>query len=112
MSNTTPDWSKNEFLGYLFQYCANADYVEQEEEKAFILSKIDRDVLEKMQGEFSADKDYERVQKIVAAVEKHFPSEQGKESLVNEIKALFLSDGKFDILERNIFLGLKRLLNA
>ena len=30
--------------------------------------------------------------------------------LINEIKELFLSDGEYDILEKNIFKGLKHIL--
>jgi hypothetical protein len=112
MSNTTPDWSKKEFLGYLFLYCAHADYVEKEEERSFILSKIDEPVLQKMRPEFEADKDYDRVQKIVTTAEKHYPSDSGKEGLVDEIKNFFLSDGEFDMLERDIFRGLKRLIGS
>ena len=111
MSNTTPDWSKNQFLGYLFLYCANADYIEQEAEKSFILSKISDEVFQEMHAEFDKDSDYDRVQKIASAVEKHYPTETGRDSLVAEIKDLFLSDGEFDLLERNIFLGLKKLIS-
>lgn len=111
MSNTTPDWNKNEFLGYLFLYCSNADYVERDEERQFIQSKIDKEVYKKMRIEFDHDKDYQRIQKIVDTVEKHYSSEDEKEGLIAEIKDLFLSDGKFDILEINIYRGLKRLFS-
>ncbi|MCB0651801.1 MAG: hypothetical protein KDC85_11040 [Saprospiraceae bacterium] len=110
MSDKMPNWSKNEFLGYLFMYCAHADYIETEEEKDLIKSKIDKEVYQKIHQEFDGDNDYESIEKIVAAAGKYYPTPEAKEILVSEIMKLFLSDGTFDTMERNIFLGLKRLI--
>ena len=106
----TTNWSKAEFKAYLLLFCANADFIESEEEKEFIKSKIDTETYNRIHKEFDADNDYQGIQKIMWTAKKHDYSKEQIDVLMEDIKVLFLSDGEYDTLERNLMIGLKRLL--
>lgn len=110
MKENVSIWSKEELQAYLFIYCAHADFVEKKEEKDMILSNVDRTTFNKIHQEFDEDTDYQRIQKILAATENYYKSRAQKDKLIEEIMALFLSDGKFDTLEKNLLRELKRLI--
>ena len=110
MSEGSTNWTKKELKAYLLFYCANADFIETEEEKELIQSKIKEDKLNKIYKEFKNDNDYQRIQKIQSTIEDKEYSQSEIDSLILDITNLFLSDGKYDQLEENIFLGLKRIL--
>lgn len=110
MSNTKPNWSKEDLRIYILIYCAKADFNESNIEVDFIKSKLQNSDYDKLHAEFEADNDYQSIQKIQAALNYHGYSEKEVNSLFTEIKALFLSDGKYDQLEQNLLLGLKRIL--
>jgi len=110
MSERSTNWTKNELKAYLLLYCANADFIESEEEKELIRSNINDEKFTEIQQQFENDNDFQRIQKIQSSVVELQYSPSEIDSLIEEIKNLFLSDGKYDLLEENIFLGLKRLL--
>ena len=112
MSEINPHFSKDEFHAYLLFYCANADFVEQEEEMEFIKSKTENEVFEKMHKQFQKDNDFQRIQKIERTLDALEYTKEQKELLLEEIQALFMSDGKFPILERNAYLGLKHIFGV
>lgn len=53
--------------------------------------------------------DYQSLQKIIKGVEYH--NSDDLKLLFADIKTLFLSDGEYDIMERNMFLYLKKILS-
>ena len=110
MKDFTTDWSKEELKAYLLLYCAHADIVESEEEKQLIISKVGEDKYEEIHKEFENDNDYQSIQKIKSTLERYDYSEDELDLLFYEIKQLFLSDGEYDTLERNIEMGLKHIL--
>lgn len=110
MSDTQTNWSREEFEAYLLFYAANADFIESNAEKKLIHSKVSETAYSKMHAEFEKDNDYNRIQKIIATVERFELSKEEIEVLLNEVAQLFEADGKIDILEREYFIGLKRLL--
>lgn len=110
MSENTTNWRKDELEAYLLFYCANADFVESEDEKKFIHSRVSDEVYSKIHLEFIKDKEYTRIQKIIEAAERLELSKEEVSILFKEIEALFSTDGKFDILEKEKFIGLKRVL--
>lgn len=110
MSEYRTKWSKEEFEAYLLFYCANADYVETPEEKELIHNKISEEVYTAIHLEFNKDNDYIRIQKIIDSAERLELSKQEIDDFYKEIEELFNVDGKFDILEREIYIGLKRVL--
>lgn len=109
MKTITTNWTKKELQTYLFIYCMNADYKETESELEVVKSKIDDATFTKMHSEFENDNDYMSIQKIQASFNELGYSHEEIDNLFNEIRLLFLSDGTYDILERNLMLGLKKL---
>lgn len=110
MENFETNWTEQELQTYLLLYCAHADFVITPEEKEYIQSLTSREEYKKIRREFEKDNDYQRIQKIDAAVERFSFSQDELNGIFENVKSLFLADGKIDLLERNIFRGLKHLL--
>ena len=110
MKSYATNWTKNEFLTYLFIYCMNADFKEATKEIAYIKAKTSNDDFDNMHAEFQGDSDYASLQKIYDTHTRLGFTTGITEELFNNIKELFLSDGKFFTEEQNILRGLKHLL--
>jgi len=110
MSEFKTEWRKDEFEAYLLFYCANADFVETEEEKKFIHDRVSENVYSKIHLEFTKDNDYQRIQKIIHSAERLELTKAEIEILFKEIEAIFKTDGHYDLIEKEIFKGLKRVL--
>ena len=110
MSTSNTNWTKEDFIIYTLLYCANADFVEEKLELDYIKSKINTSNLENLKLEYSKDNDYTSIQKIYGYIEEHKYTEDEKQKLVEDIQSLFISDGKFDNLEHNLMLGLKKII--
>ena len=104
------NWTRDEFLAYLLLYAANSNFEEANLERNVIISKVDMQTFQKIHDEFDADNDYQSLQKIQDAIERLNYSSEDIDELLSEIQVLFYSDGDFDLLERNMFTFLKRLL--
>ncbi|WP_299110113.1 hypothetical protein [uncultured Tenacibaculum sp.] len=107
---TETNWTKKELYTYLFIYCMNADFIEAPEELERITSKVDNDTYQRMHSEFDADNDYASIQKVKESLINLNISDAEIEVLFEEMKDLFLADGKYEILERNLMLGLRKVL--
>lgn len=105
------NWTKEEFRAYLFIFCAHADFVEAKEEVDMIKSTISEEVFNRIHREFEKDNDYQQIQKITVNFKKFYSTQEQLDSLFEEIKALMLSDGEYDILEENLFRALKHQLS-
>ncbi len=110
MKNHATNWTKNEFLTYLFIYCMNADFKEVNNEIEYIKARTSGDDFDKMHAEFNNDNDYASLQKISYTHSRLGYTSSHTEALFVDIKELFLSDGKFFTEEQNILRGLKHLL--
>lgn len=110
MENKNINWTKEDLKTYLLIYCANADFSESKIEIEFIKAKIQTTDFDKIHREFEQDNDNECIQKIQASIKELNYKKDEIDSLINEIKELFLSDGEYDILEKNIFRGLKHIV--
>ena len=110
MKNYATNWTKNEFLTYLFIYCMNADFQEVNKEVAYIKARTSGGDFDKMHDEFNNDSDYTTLQKISDTHTRLGYTSSHTEALFENIKELFLSDGKFYTEEQNILRGLKHLL--
>lgn len=110
MQDFNTDWTHQELKAYMLLYCAHADFIVTEEEKEYIKSKVSEAEYQKIRREFEQDNDYQRIQKINATIERHDYSKEEIDEAFQSIKDLFLSDGEMDILEQNIYRGLKHLL--
>jgi hypothetical protein len=111
MNEVKVDWDQNQFKAYLLIYAANSNFAETEEEKEVILSKVDPDTYKKMHREYEHDNDYQRLQKILAAIEKFGYSKEDLSQLREEIRQVLNSEGYHDELEENMFLYLKKILS-
>jgi len=110
MSTIITNWNRTELEAFILIFAANADFVEVEEEKAFILSRIDQGVYDKMHKEFDEDNDYERIQKIMSTFTRLDINGAERDALIQKLKELIMSDGKLDLLEENMMRLLKRLV--
>lgn len=110
MDEFTTNWTHEELKGYMLLYCAHADFNVSTEEKEYIKSKVGTEEYKKVRREFEEDNDYQQIQKINAAIERFEYSKEEIDEAFKSIKDLFLSDGEMDILEQNIYRGLKHLL--
>ncbi len=103
-------WTKNELQAYILLYAAQANFIETEEEKRFILSKVDDEVFEKIKLEIKHDNDYQCIEKIQSNLKFHQYTQDDIENLLNDIKSVFYSDGTFDSIEKNMMMYLKKIL--
>ena len=110
MKKSNTNWTKEELKVYILIYCANADFSESKFEVDFIKSKIKTSNFENIHAEYEQDNDYQSIQKIQLSMEEHGYTNDEKDRLFGEIKELFLSDKKYDILEQNLYRGLSHIL--
>lgn len=107
----TTNWTKEELLAYILIWSANADFIVDEAETDQILSKVEESVFKKVKREFADDNDMQRLQKVNAALERLNYSSEGKSEIFEEMKELFLSDGNYNTLEKNLELGFKKIFS-
>ena len=110
MSPLNTEWTRQEFKAYLLLYAAQSNYFESEEETDFIKEVVSGDEYKKIHREIDRDNDYQRIQKILANIERFNYSKEEIHVLVEDIQKLFLADGEIDLLESNFFHALKRLI--
>jgi len=103
------NWTRKELEAYLLIYCANADFVEHEEEVDFIKLKVEEQVYKKMHKIFNKDNDYQSLQKIQIVLQELSFSEEEKQQLLSEIQKLFVLDDHFTINEYNLLRGLQHI---
>ena len=110
MTTNKTNWTKEELKIYILIYCANANFSESKSELAFIKSKIEHSDFDKIHSEFEQDNDYQSIQKIQSSVSAHGYQNEDVNTIIQDIRALFLSDDNIDILERNLLKGLTHIL--
>ena len=104
------NWTKQEFQVYLLICCANADYKETKEEVEYIKANHAIENYDAIHAEYEKDSDYQRAQKIQAGLEKYNYTKATLQELIDEMKGLFMTDGKFDQMEKNLMIGLRHLV--
>ncbi|MGB0897106.1 MAG: hypothetical protein ACPGU9_01890 [Flavobacteriaceae bacterium] len=110
MQQAITHWTNDEFLAYTLLYSAHADYFFDDEEKDLILSKIDNNIYDDVLRELSKDNDYQSLQKILAYTQEHKFNNNEIDLLLYEIELLFMCDGEYDVLEKNMMMNLTHLL--
>lgn len=111
MEEFNTGWTKEELKIYTLIYCANADYFESHLEINYIKSKVQDSDFDKIYAEFKSDNDYMSIQKIKQTIEKFGYTDDDKESLFDEMRNLFLADGKFQSQEQNLHRALTNILS-
>jgi hypothetical protein len=104
------NWTEDEFKAYLFLFAAHANFDESKTELNFIKTRVGAQNLAHIHDEFDNDNDYQRIQKIEATITRLEYKKADIENLLIDVKALFVVDGEFDILEESLFIGLRHLL--
>ena len=110
MNTYDTNWSKEELLIYILIYCANSDHHESGIETSFIKSKIQQSDYDKLKAEFMRDSPFARIQKIKDAYDKNEYSLDDKEKLFDDMRELFLADGRFSSLEQNLFQSITNII--
>ncbi|WP_412984926.1 hypothetical protein [Pontimicrobium sp. IMCC45349] len=104
-------WTKDELVAYILLYTAHSNLEESNQEKNIIISKVDMNTFQKVHDEFDADNDYQSLQKIIKGLKEHNYSQEDLTDLFTDIKSLFLSDGNYDAIEKNMYMYLKKILS-
>ena len=107
----TLNWTKREFEAYVLLYAAHCNYFETKEEEEYILSKVDKVTFHKIHTEVVVDSDEDNLNKIQQYITENKLNQEDKDALLKDIKNVFFADGSVDILERNVFIFLKKILN-
>ncbi len=110
MNVIEPEWTRAELKTYVLLFCANANYEESREEIALIRSKVGNRRFERIHWTFDHDNDFERIQKIRANIKALGYSKKEIDQLFREILEVFFVDGEYDVLEQNVYKGLKQIL--
>lgn len=108
----TIDWTRDELVAYILLFAANSDFKEQEEERQMIISKVSLSTFREIHDEFKSDNDYQGIKKIMTSLKQHNYDKDDVDVLMEDIKVLFLSDGEYEITERNMLMCLKRLFKT
>ena len=106
----TQNWTKEEFTAYVLLYVAQSNYIETEDESNYILSKVDTKSFNAIHTEIVHDNDYQSMEKIKQYLLDNKYSDEDKTQLIKEIKEVCFADGSVDILEKNTFMFLKKIL--
>ncbi|MBD81212.1 MAG: hypothetical protein CL840_20000 [Crocinitomicaceae bacterium] len=104
------NWSYEDFLSFILVYAAYADTEVRQEEIEAIEERVDhahflnaKRVIEKLN-------DSERIDLILSFREKYFPTPEEHQKLFDDMKSIFLADGKFNQLEQIVLMYLRRIL--
>ena len=110
MNTYDTNWNKEELLIYILIYCANSDHHQSWIETSFIKSKVKNSDYDKLKAEFDRDSSFARIQKIKDAFDKNQYSVKDKERLFDDMRELFLADGKFSNLEQQLFQSISNII--
>jgi hypothetical protein len=105
------EWTRDEFLAYILIYAALADYTEGQEETDFIKAEIGESVYQEIKEEFDADSDMERINKIANYSSGEEFDKEYADMVMHEVTDLFLADGEYSLLEKNLRRALKHIIN-
>jgi len=103
-------WSKEELLAYILIFVAHSDLEETRKEKEYILSRVDKTIYKRVEEKFNQDNDYQSIQNIIEAVKTHDYYRNDLADLFADIKLMAFADGGFDIMEKEAYNYLKKIL--
>jgi len=104
------NWSKQELVAYILLYIANSDLHETNDEKDFIMSKVDRETFADVHKTFDDDNDYQCIQKIIKGVHTHNYFKDDYVELFTDIKLMLYADGEAVDMEETTFMYLRKIL--
>lgn len=102
-------WTKQEFQAYVLLYCAQSNFIETNEERAYVMSKVDEQLFNAIHTEIVHDTKEHSILKIKNHLIDNSYSLEEKDALLNDIKNVFFADGTVDKYEKNVFEILRKL---
>lgn len=105
------DWTKKEFEAYVLLYAAQCNLIETQEERDYILSKIDNETFNRIHNLIVFEKDEESLERIKEYLYLNQYKEEERRELIRDIKQVFFADGTVDKIEKNIFAKLTKILS-
>ena len=103
-------WTKDELLAYILIYVSHLDLNESREEKKYILSRVDKEVYQRVYEQFEKDSDYECIQNIFEGVKTHDYYRDDLAGLFADIKLMAFADGNYAQMEQVAYMELKKIL--
>ncbi|SDR91348.1 hypothetical protein SAMN05216503_1372 [Polaribacter sp. KT25b] len=105
------DWTRKEFEAYVLLYAAHCNFFESKEEQDYIFSKVDKKTFHRIHTEVVVDSDETNLDKIQQYLSENNLHQEEKEALIRDIKNVFFADGSVDVIEKNVFSILKKIIN-
>ena len=105
-------WSEKEFRAYLFLYAADSNFEYNVEEKSFIESRFNSKTLETIKSETDDLNDFQRSKIITDYIKLKNIKQKKLDQMLDEIKEVYLADGRFDQYEQSIFKMLTKKMKA
>ena len=96
-------WNEKKFRAYLFLYAADSNFEYNADEKSFIESKFDSKTLETIKYETAGLNDFQRSKIITDYIKLKNIKQKKLDQMLDEIKEVYLADGRFDQYEKSIF---------
>jgi hypothetical protein len=106
----TNDWTRPEFLTYLFLYALKAEPGVKPEEFEYVKNHVGLDNFQTVRKSFDAHSDYENAQTIGSLARQYCPDEASREAVLSELEGLLNADGHVSASEMTYFVGLRKLL--
>jgi len=103
-------WNENEFMTFLLLYASHIDAEYSEEEKAKIKTIASDETYQHILEIFNDQTDYQALQTILSYKGLYFPTADRKAEVLGRMKELFLADGEYNIIEKELLMFLDRLM--
>ncbi|MGC6430652.1 MAG: rhodanese-like domain-containing protein [Jejuia sp.] len=103
-------WTKDELLTYILIYVAHSDLKETWNEREYILSRVDKDVYQRVAEQFEKDNDYQSLQNVIEAVKTQDYLRNDLADLFADIKLMAFADGAYSDMEKALYSYLKKIL--
>jgi len=110
MNKEKSNWTKVELQVYILLLCANADKKETKTEREMIRSKVSKETFDKMKKKFNKHSEEKRLKRVDSNVHLHAYSTMELIEFRKDIVEIFLSDGKFTMLEKRLDWTLDNIL--
>lgn len=106
----TDTLSFNEFLCVTLLYAATVNEEFTANEKAAIVKEVGIETYENMYARFDKMSDFEALETIANHKGIHYPTLERRQEVLDKIKAIFHADNEYDILEKEIFNLIQKII--
>lgn len=103
-------WTKDELLAYILIYVSHSDLNASRKETAYIISRVDKHVYQRVYEQFEKDNDYQSIQNIIEAVKTHDYYRNDLADLFADIKLMAFADGDYGDMEKAVYSRLTKIL--